>query len=136
MLEAGFGEKRAFHTGINRENQRSNVTCINTDGDRNLTSHDYGVDIPVVAEVVGASETGEQIQNQPPDPPVEVFTTIESSVSEFYMAEKLTKDGTIYYVGVEKIYLKGGRGGSEAGDSDKLGISTGVPDLRFCLLFA
>ena len=49
---------------------------------RTLSSHDDEVDIPVVTEVVGASESDEQIPNQPP-PPVEVFTNMVSNVLEW-----------------------------------------------------
>ena len=51
--------------------------------DQTLPSHEDEVNIPVVVEVVGASETDEQIPNQPPGSPVEVFTTTVINISEW-----------------------------------------------------
>ena len=112
------------------------MNSSNTAGNWNLPSHDNRVEIPVVAEIFRASETDEQSPYQPPAPPVEVFTTTVSNVSEWSTAKKLTKSGTLSYMGVEKISSKGGGWGSAAGGSDEFGISTGVPDFRFCSLFA
>ena len=84
------------------------MNSYNAAGNQTHTYHDEKVDISVVAEVVGASETDEQILNQPPGSPVEVFTTTESDVLEWSVAETLIKAGRIYSVGVEKKYLKGG----------------------------
>ena len=61
----------------------------------------------MVTEVIGESKTDEQIPNQTPDPPVEVFTTTASNALEWSVTEKLIKSGTISYVGVEKRSLKG-----------------------------
>ena len=66
-------------------------------------SNDDKVNIHVVAEVVRASTIDEQSPNQPPVPPVEVFTTTVSNVSEWSVAETIHKSSTLYSVGVEKI---------------------------------
>ena len=58
----------------------------------------------MVAEVVRASETDEQILNQPPGPPVEVFTDMVSNDSEWSVAETSTKAGILSYISVENIY--------------------------------
>ena len=50
------------------------------------------------------------------------------------MVETLTEAGTIYPVGVDKIYSK--VRGLDAGGRDEVGISTGVSDLQFFLSFA
>ena len=55
----------------------------------------------------GESKTDEQIPNQIPDPPVEVFTTTASNALEWSVTEKLIKAGTISSVGVEKRSSKG-----------------------------
>ena len=70
--------------------------------------HDNEVNIPEFLEVVGASKTDEQNPNQPPVPPVEVFDTKVSNVSEWLVADKLTEDGTMSYVDVEKRSSKFG----------------------------
>ena len=88
------------------------MNSSNAAGDRTLPSQDGELDIPVVAEVVGASKTGYKSLNHPPSPPVEVFTTMASNVSEWLVAETLTKASTRSSVGVEKRYSK--RGGSAA----------------------
>ena len=77
---------------------------------RTLPSHGDEVDIPVVAEVAGASETVEQSPNQPTAPPVEVFTIMVCKFSGFLLADTLTKAGTMYSVGVEKRSSRGGGG--------------------------
>ena len=51
------------------------------------------------------------------------------------MAETLSKSGTLSSIGVEKISLEFW-GELDSGGSDKFVIATGVPDFRFCLLFA
>ena len=79
-----------------------------TAGNQNLTYHYDEIYIPVVAEVVRASKTDEQSLNQTPGPPVEVFTTTMSNISEWYAAEKLTKSGTLSADDVDNISLKGG----------------------------
>ena len=109
------------------------MNSSNTVGDYTLPSHDNEVDIPVVAEVTGTSETDEQRLNHPPGPPVEVFTTTVSNVLEWLVIDTFTKSGTLYYVGFEKISSKGegGGGGSATGSSDEFVISTGVPNFRF-----
>ena len=53
----------------------------------------------------------EHIPNQPPGPPVEVFTTTGINVSQWSVAETLTESSTLYYVGVEKRSSKWGGGG-------------------------
>ena len=50
-------------------------------GYQTLKSQENEVEIHAVAEVAGVSETGEQSLNQPPAPPVEVFTTTVINVS-------------------------------------------------------
>ena len=67
------------------------MNSSNSDFYQTLPSQDDEVEIPVVAEVVKASETGEKISSQPPAPPVEVFTTMVGNVSEWLVAETLTK---------------------------------------------
>ena len=62
----------------------------------------------MVADVVGASETDEQIPNQPPPPPVEVFNTTMSNGLEWLVADALTEAGKLYYVFVEKRFSKFG----------------------------
>ena len=62
----------------------------NTTGNWIQPSRDDKVNTPVVAEVVGASETDEQIPNQTTVPLVEVFTTTVSNVLEWLVAETLT----------------------------------------------
>ena len=56
------------------------MNSSNPAGNWTLSSHDNYVDIPMVAEVTGASETGDQSLNQPPGLLVEVFTTTVSNV--------------------------------------------------------
>ena len=58
----------------------------------------------MVADVVRASKTDEQSSIQPPVPPVEVFTTTVSTVSEWLVSDTFTEAGTLSSVGVEKIY--------------------------------
>ena len=58
------------------------INSSNADVDHTLTSNDDEVNIPVVAEVVRAYETDENILNRTPGPPVEVFTTMMINVSE------------------------------------------------------
>ena len=82
----------------------------------------------MVAEVVGASKTDEHRPNEPPGPPVEVFTTTVINVLEWLMSETLTKSSTLYYVGVKNTSSKFG-GVSAASGSAKFGILTGVPNL-------
>ena len=55
----------------------------NVADNRSWKSHHNEVDIPVVAEVVGAFETDEHSPYQPPAPPGEVFTTTVINVFEF-----------------------------------------------------
>ena len=62
----------------------------------------------MVSEVIGESNTGEQSPKHPPGPPVDVFTTTVSNVSEWLVADKLTEDGTMSYVDVEKRSSKFG----------------------------
>ena len=88
LLEAGFGENREFHTGINIDRNTHfgtfkllTMNSSNTAGDRPLPSYDDKVDIPVVAEIVEATRTDDPRPNYPTGPPVEVFTTMESNVS-------------------------------------------------------
>ena len=85
----------------------------------------------MVAEVVGASKTDEQSPNLPPAPPVEMSNTTVINVSEWLVAETITKSSILSYVGVEKTYYKRGEDGS-----DELGITTGVTDLQFFLSLA
>ena len=66
------------------------MNSSNTYGNITLPSHNNKVDILVVAEVLRASKTAEQIPNQPPPPPVEVFTTTVSNVFEWSVSEALT----------------------------------------------
>ena len=106
------------------------MNSSNTTRDMTQTSRYDEVNIPVVAEVVGASENDEQIPNQPPDPPVEVFTTAVSNVLEWSVAQTLTKDSKLFSVVVEKIYSRFGEV-SAAGGSDTFGIAAGVSDLKF-----
>ena len=68
-------------------------------------SHNDEVNISVVAEVIGASETDEQIPNQLPAPPVKLFTTTIGNVSELLMEDIITEAGTLYSVGAEKVFL-------------------------------
>ena len=49
-------------------------------GDWTMPSQYHEVDISVVADFVGASETGDQIPNQSSGLPAEVFTTLVSNV--------------------------------------------------------
>ena len=70
----------------------------------NLTQpfHENEVNIPVVVEFIVASKSDKHIPNKPLASPVEVFTTTVSNVLEWSMEETLTKEGTRYYVGVDK----------------------------------
>ena len=66
------------------------MNSSNIAGDRNLNYHENEVDIPVISDVVIASETDEHILNQPTAPPFEVFTTTVSNVLEWLVAEIIT----------------------------------------------
>ena len=57
------------------------MKSYNTSSDQTPPSHDHEVNTTVVAEVVRASKTDEHSLNQPPAPPVEVFTTTVINVS-------------------------------------------------------
>ena len=89
----------------------------------------------MVAEFVKAYKTDEQIPNQQTGCPVEVFITLVSNVSGFLVEETLTKYVKLSSVVIEDRYLRG-KGLSIAGFSDRFGIITGFPNLRFCLFFA
>ena len=78
------------------------MNSSNIADNRTQPYHDNEVKIPVVAEVVGASKTDERIPNQLTGPPVEVFTTTVSNVSEWSVEETLTEASTLSSVGVEK----------------------------------
>ena len=54
-------------------------------GDWTMPSQYHEVDISVVADFVGASETGDQIPNQSSGLPAEVFTTTASNFLEWSM---------------------------------------------------
>ena len=83
------------------------MNSYNTAGDQTLPFHDDEVYIFGVSEVARASETDQQSPNQPPPPPVDVFTTTVINVLGWSVVETLTKSGTLSYMGIEKIYLKG-----------------------------
>ena len=56
----------------------------------------------MVEEFIGAYKTDEKSLNQPPPPPVELFTTTVSYVLELSVAETQAKASTLSSVGVEK----------------------------------
>ena len=87
FIQASTAQKPTIDHNTNFSTFKSlNMNSSNTAEDRTLTSHDYELDIPVVAEVVGAFKTDEQIPNQLPAPLVEVFTTTLSNVLEWLVA--------------------------------------------------
>ena len=97
-------------------------------------SHDDEVNIPVDAEVTGVFKTDEQRPKYPPGPPVDVFTTTVSNVSQFLVAEILTKSGTLSSVGVEKISSKfGGYWTPVAGTNLELPQEYPICDFAPCL---
>ena len=112
------------------------MNSSNSADNRTLPYHDNELDIPVVAEVIGVSETEDQILNHPPAPPVEVFTTVVINISELLVAETLTKYGTLYDVGFKKRSYKGMGGGLATSGSESFVIPIGVPNFLFCLSFA
>ena len=44
------------------------INSYNSYGNKTLPSHDDEIDIPVVAKVIGVSNTGDQSSNHPPGP--------------------------------------------------------------------
>ena len=67
------------------------IDSYNSDDNQTLFPQDYELYITVVADVVGASETGNNNTNQSPAPPVQVFTTTASNILEWSVAETITE---------------------------------------------
>ena len=84
------------------------MNTSSTAGDLTQPSHEYEVNIHVVEEIVGESNTDEQSPNQPSGPPFEVLTTTVSNILDWLVAETLTKSVTLSYVGLDNLYSKFG----------------------------
>ena len=100
------------------------MNSSNIAGDRTIPSHEDEVNIPVVEEIVGESETDKHSPNQPPGFPVEVFTTM---LSIFWsgMWHRHSPNMVHCLLLALRIYiLKGGVGW--AGGSGKFLNTTGV----------